>query len=75
MIASVFTCPDTGGRVQRWLEVNDDAFENQYEVITCPACEGLHFVNGKTGKLFEDEIRRSDKKSSSVTDCICVPSR
>jgi uncharacterized protein YbaR (Trm112 family) len=58
MIASVFTCPATGGRVHRWLEVNDDALDNQYEVITCPACKRLHFVNGKTGKLFEEEVRK-----------------
>ena len=68
MIASIFTCPETGGRVHRWLEVKDDALDNQYEVITCPACKGLHFVNGKTGKLFEEESRRSARKLSPATE-------
>ncbi len=75
MIASVFTCPDTGGRVHRWLEVNDDALDNQYEVITCPACKRLHFVNGKTGKLFEEESRRPARTLSSHTGGNCVASR
>jgi hypothetical protein len=39
-------------KVQHWLDDDDDASENEYEGITCPACTGLHFINRKTRKLF-----------------------
>jgi hypothetical protein len=45
-----FTCPATGMYVQHWLDDDEDAPENRYEPITCPACTRLHFLNRKTGK-------------------------
>jgi hypothetical protein len=47
----VFTCPATSMNVQYLLEDDQDAPDNEYEGITCPACAKLHFVNRKTGKL------------------------
>ena len=47
----VFNCPTTSMNVQYWLEDDDDALENEYKGITCPACARLHFLNRKTGKL------------------------
>jgi hypothetical protein len=46
----VFTCPETAMKVQQWLN-DDDALENEYEGIACPACTRMHFINRKTGKL------------------------
>ena len=37
--------------VQRRLDEVDDVREDEYEVILCPACARLHFINRKTGKL------------------------
>jgi hypothetical protein len=48
----LFTCPTTSEQVQRWLEDGEDLTENEYELIICPACARLHFLNRKTGKLF-----------------------
>jgi hypothetical protein len=37
--------------VQHWRDDDDqDAPENLYEAISCPACTRLHFINRKTGK-------------------------
>jgi hypothetical protein len=52
MAVFIFTCPDTSMKVQHWLDDDDDASDNEYEGITCPACTGLHFINRKTRKLF-----------------------
>jgi hypothetical protein len=52
MDAFIFTCPNTDLKVQHWLDDDDDAQENEYVGITCPACIGLHFINRKTQKLF-----------------------
>jgi hypothetical protein len=47
----LFTCATTSMQVQQWLEDGEDATENEYELIACPACTRLHFLNRKTGKL------------------------
>ena len=60
MAAFLFTCPNASMKVQLWLddEYSDDS---QYEALTCPACSKVHFVNAKTGKLFNEQSRlRSD---------------
>ena len=56
MAPFIFTCPATSMNVQHLLEDDQDAPDNEYEGITCPACAKLHFVNRKTGKLLgQDE--------------------
>ena len=52
MAVFIFTCPDMSMKVQHWLDDDDDASDNEYEGITCPACARTHFVNRKTRKLF-----------------------
>jgi hypothetical protein len=52
MAPFIFTCPTTDLKVQHWLEDDEDASEDEYEAITCPACTGVHFINRRTGKLF-----------------------
>jgi hypothetical protein len=52
----LFTCPATSIKVQQWLDDDQAAPENEYEVIACPARARLHFLNQKTGKLLgQDE--------------------
>jgi hypothetical protein len=51
----VFTCPATSMNVQHFLENDQDAPDNEYEGISCPACAKLHFVNRKTGKLLGED--------------------
>lgn len=47
----IFTCPTTGQLVQHWLDRRDQALPNDHEMVVCPACVKIHFVNRQTGKL------------------------
>jgi hypothetical protein len=52
MAAFIFTCPNTNLKVEHIFQDDDeDAADTEYEVITCPACTRLHFINPKTRKL------------------------
>jgi hypothetical protein len=54
MAPFIFTCPATSMNVQQ--EDDQDAPDNEYEGIACPACARVHFVNRKTDKLLgQDE--------------------
>jgi hypothetical protein len=35
--------------VQHWLA--EDASDDHYKPVTCPACTRLHFIHNKTGEL------------------------
>ncbi len=60
MAAIVFICPTTDLGVQHWLDEDEDISENEYEVITCPACANLHLIDRRTGKpLVKRESRRN----------------
>jgi hypothetical protein len=37
--------------VQHWLDKRDQARPNDHEMVVCPACAKIHFVNRQTGKL------------------------
>ncbi|MDN4986800.1 hypothetical protein QY049_26935 [Bradyrhizobium sp. WYCCWR 13022] len=50
----VFKCPDTSSNVQHWTD-DDDAPDDSYEAVTCPACAKLHLINRKTGKLLGEK--------------------
>ena len=60
MGAFLFGCPNTGQQVQSWSaeEVcsNED---DQYEAITCTACQAVHLVNPGTGKIVGARIMAS----------------
>lgn len=47
----LYRCSNTGLRVQGFVaeEVPDDA--DSYELITCLACQQVHYVNPTTGKV------------------------
>jgi hypothetical protein len=47
----IFKCPKTLQNVQGWLDDDDEAPENEYEGMPCPACMGLHLFDRKTGKM------------------------
>jgi hypothetical protein len=52
MTTLLFTCPNTGSRVQGW--VADDGSEaggDVYEGVTCLACRQVHMVYRQTGKV------------------------
>jgi hypothetical protein len=50
MVEMVFTCPQTGLNVQHRLD-SEDAPDNAFVLVDCPACTRLHLINRKTGKL------------------------
>jgi hypothetical protein len=43
--------PTTSIKVQHWLNEDRDAPPDAYEMVICPACKRVHFINQKTGKL------------------------
>jgi hypothetical protein len=48
----LFTCPNTGRRVQGLLsEEADDADENTYHMIECLACGQVHLIGPVTGRV------------------------
>ncbi len=49
-----FSCPATNTNVHHWLDGDNNVSDHEYEVITCPSCTKLHFMNRKTGKLWDD---------------------
>jgi hypothetical protein len=53
MLAFLFRCPNTGYRVQGFVaeDVSDNAAPEDYEAITCIACQQVHLVNPKTGRV------------------------
>ena len=52
MPTMLFRCPNTGYRVQGWIaEEASDGDDNTYESLTCLACQQMHLVNPKTGRV------------------------
>ncbi len=60
MAALIFICPATDLSVQYWLDEGEDIPDNEYEVVTCPACTKVHLINRTSGKpLAKSEIQRN----------------
>ena len=52
----IFTCPETSFKVQYWLDEEDDeAPDDAYEAVGCPACAKAHLLNRKTGKVLGEK--------------------
>ena len=52
MAIILFRCPNTGYRVQGWFaEDVSETDDDTYESVTCLACQQMHLVNPKTGKV------------------------
>jgi hypothetical protein len=46
----LYRCPNTGFRVQGWVEDDDSGDGERYEGVICHSCGRLHLVNPKTGE-------------------------
>jgi hypothetical protein len=46
----LYRCPNTGFRVQGWVEDDESEDSERYEGVICHACGRLHLVNPKTGE-------------------------
>jgi hypothetical protein len=46
----LYRCPNTGFRVQGWVEDDDSEDGERYEGVICHACGWLHLVNPTTGE-------------------------
>jgi hypothetical protein len=62
MSAVIFICPMTDLSVQHCLDDDEGIPENEYEVVTCPACAKVHLINRRTGK----PLTKWDNQSASV---------
>jgi hypothetical protein len=51
----LYRCPNTGYRVQGFVadDTSDDG--ERYEAVSCIACDRLHYVNPKTGKVLGED--------------------
>lgn len=48
----LFSCPNTGDRVQGLLPADATELESDdLHPISCAACEGIHFFNPRTGAI------------------------
>ncbi len=47
----LYRCPNTGLLAQGRSESENSETEPAFETITCAACQGVHLVNPKTGKV------------------------
>jgi len=55
MGAISFRCPNTGFRVHAWFEDEDSDGNQKYEALTCTACQRVHLVNPKSGRVIGND--------------------
>ena len=46
-----FHCPNTGFQVHAWTDGEDSGAGHIYETVTCIACQRIHLINFKTGRV------------------------
>ncbi|WP_130212536.1 hypothetical protein [Bradyrhizobium genosp. SA-3] len=51
----IFSCPDTGDRVQGLLPDAPELSADDLREITCAACDGVHFIDLRTGAMIGAE--------------------
>lgn len=51
----LFRCPNTGYRVQHWLDDSEDNGEDKFVSVECPACTRFHFINRESGKTLGEQ--------------------
>ncbi len=54
MITFIFRCPHTGFNVQGHTKDERDK-GYVFEAVVCTACQRVHWVNTKTGKLLDED--------------------
>jgi hypothetical protein len=55
MVGISFRCPNTGFQVQAWTEGEDLEANYLYEAVTCTACQRIHLVNPKSGRVIGND--------------------
>ncbi len=50
MVCLAYNCPSTGKTVKSWI-ANPAKDDDDYRLVTCPACSHGHLINLKTGKV------------------------
>ena len=50
----MFACPSTGLKVQSWVTEETLSFDH-FEAMECAACQRMHLVNPRTGKVAGSE--------------------
>ena len=50
----IYRCPNTGFYAHAWIDGNDNN-DRTYLAVTCPACQRVHLINSKSGKLIGDD--------------------
>ena len=69
MPAFIYCCPNTGFDVQGYsLGRTSDKNDPAYEAVICVACNGVHLVNARTGKVMGDEHRGFRRASSLLSN-------
>jgi len=53
----IFCCPTTGQKVQALSEWDDEPADDsrRYQGVHCLACQMVHIVNPRTGRLMSEE--------------------
>ena len=51
MAGITFRCPITGFHVHAWIEGEDSEANHTYKSVTCAACQRVHLVNLKSGRV------------------------
>jgi len=54
MTETSFRCPTTGLRVQVWANDRDGG-DDLYEAVSCTACQRVHLVNVRSGRVLGDD--------------------
>jgi hypothetical protein len=55
MAGITFHCPNTGFYVHAWTEGEDSETNHIYKTVTCTACQRVHLVNPKSGRVVGDD--------------------
>lgn len=51
----IYKCPRTAMKVQAWVAEEHPQAASTFELVRCPACTQVHFVNRADGKLLGDK--------------------
>jgi hypothetical protein len=51
----LYRCPNTGYRVQGFVADDTSDDDERFEAVACIACDRLHYVNPRTGKVLGDD--------------------
>ena len=51
----LFRCPNTGYRVQGFVAEDASGHTEDYQTVTCLACQQVHLVSPTTGKVLGED--------------------